>query len=70
MFCAALPEATSVDRFGGKAANLSRVLALGLRVPKTVVVAREALRSFLEQNGLEQHVRRYLDAFGAAGSSE
>ena len=40
-----LSEATSIDRIVGKAKNLARVQAHGVRVPETIVLECEALRS-------------------------
>ena len=63
MFCIRLSDAAPVDRVGGKAANLARVHALGLRVPETVVLERGAFRHALEAYGLEARLRDYMASF-------
>jgi pyruvate,water dikinase len=47
-----LAQADRVSGCGGKAANLARVLRLGLPVPAGVVVTDRAFREFLDANGL------------------
>ena len=62
-FCARLHEAISSKYTGGKGTNLAAVEALGLRVPTTVVVSRQALSAFLSLNDLEAPIREYEGAF-------
>ncbi|MBE0429613.1 MAG: hypothetical protein IBX61_07045 [Thermoleophilia bacterium] len=59
---AALGQA-SVGRAGGKAANLARLIKLGLPTPLAVVLTTEGWFRFLEQSGiagqLEEHVKEF-----------
>lgn len=43
-------------KFGGKAANLARIRGAGYRVPKTIVISRKALRTFLSANQLQASI--------------
>lgn len=63
MFCTPLPATDSVERIGGKAAGASRVPALGVGVPRTVVLESGALRAFLEENALWTRVVEYTNTF-------
>jgi phosphohistidine swiveling domain-containing protein len=65
-FAAPLHAGISPERAGGKATNLAAVEALGLRVPTTVVLSREALSAFLRVNDLESTIREYEGAFEEA----
>ncbi len=58
-----LSVARSINQVGGKARNLARVQALGLRVPETIVLDSVALQCTLETSGLERRVREYLGSF-------
>lgn len=51
-------DATSV---GAKAANLGRLMDLGLSVPGGVAISRNALRLFLKENNLAQRAQRLID---------
>jgi phosphohistidine swiveling domain-containing protein len=59
MFCVRLEEGTDPSQVGGKAYGLLRVQRLGLRVPATMVIVREALRLMISHNGLEQELETY-----------
>ena len=63
MFCTPLSETTSLERIGGKAVGASRVLALGVEVPRTVVLESGALRAFLEANALWTRVVETTNTF-------
>lgn len=63
MFCALLPETASLERIGGKAVGASRVLALGVEVPRTIVLESGALRAFLEANALWTRVVETTNTF-------
>jgi hypothetical protein len=65
-FAAPLYEGISPKHAGGKAAHLAAVEALGLRVPTSVVVSREALSAFLAVNDLEATIREYEGDFERA----
>ncbi len=49
-----LAEAGSIELVGGKAHNLHRMMALGLRVPDGFVLTTRALYGHLEAFGLEE----------------
>ena len=61
VYCATMNE-IDADHVGGKAANLFRLRKLGIRVPKSFVVTRRALRHFLSATGFEDGLKRYLRA--------
>jgi len=61
VWCVDLPAAKNGSQVGGKAANLSGALALGMRVPAGFVVTRHALTHFLEATGLMALVRDFLE---------
>ena len=46
---------------GAKAANLGKVIALGLSVPPGAAISRKALRLFLEENRLAKRAQRLID---------
>ena len=52
-----LDEATLPELVGGKAHNLCRISALGLRVPSGFVVTAHAFESHLEENDLAARIR-------------
>ncbi len=57
-----LQESAESARFGGKAANLQRLLAADFPVPLGVCVTVDAYRDHLRNNGLEDEMRRILAA--------
>ena len=65
----ALSAATSIDQVGGKARNLARVQAHGVRVPETIVLDCAALRCTLKASGLDVRVREYLCSFDSLESN-
>ncbi|MBU3949863.1 MAG: hypothetical protein KJ826_16800 [Proteobacteria bacterium] len=62
-FCKSLNEASTEKCVGGKASNLSKVQAIGMRVPQSFVLLNTALSEFLRYNGLERMIRNYLNSF-------
>lgn len=52
-----------VARCGGKAANLARMMRLGLPVPAGVVVTTAAFEAFLDLGGLREAIAALLDGF-------
>lgn len=65
-FLIPLKEANSPNKHvGGKAANLAKVKAMGLRTPDTVVVSHQALTEFLTVNRLRETISRYIRTFDA-----
>lgn len=63
-YACALTEADRVAGCGGKAAQLARLLGMGLAVPPGFVVTDAALQAFLDHNGL----RQAADNLGGQGS--
>ncbi len=55
-YCSTLQEARAAEH-GNKAAHLAAVARLDVRVPPTCVVARSALRAFIEHNVLADAIR-------------
>ena len=55
-YCYPLSRVGDAAEFGGKAGNLARVARLGYRVPRTVVVNRDALRRFISTNELRESI--------------
>lgn len=56
----ALTRTTTGDQAGAKAANLARLIGLGVPVPPAVVFPRAVLCQFLQDHGLIDSVRSYL----------
>ena len=65
MYCTYLTPDVSVMQVGGKAANLGKAIALGLRVPSAFVVTKDALTFFLEATELKDKVVQLLRYDGA-----
>lgn len=59
-YCYPLSRVEAAAEFGGKAGNLARVARLGYRVPRTIVVNRDALRQFISTNELQQVIEAYF----------
>ncbi len=57
-----------VDRVGGKAAGLARLVALGHAVPAGFVVTTDAHRDWMRAQGVEAQVARLAEADGAYGA--
>ena len=64
MYATLLQPGLSHALVGGKAANLGRAIDLGLSVPTGVVITRDALRLFLEEQGLLESAERLVSASG------
>ena len=52
-----IEDATDERSVGGKAWNLARMLALGVRVPSGFVVTDAAFQEFLDGGGLREKIR-------------
>jgi rifampicin phosphotransferase len=61
-----LRDATPETLVGGKAANLQRAIAHGVRVPDGVVITMQALEEHLHENGLRQRIEAATRAVVAA----
>ena len=64
-----LTEPLPLDRCGGKAWHLRRMLELRLPVPNGLVVTREAFDAFLESNRLRGPIASLLDGIEAGSSA-
>lgn len=62
-FFVPLSHDVDIRQVGGKAKNLSRVQALGVRAPTTLVLQREALRFALLATNLTDRVNDFVDSF-------
>lgn len=54
----------NVVNAGGKAANLSRLMALGLPTPSAVVLSAESWQYFMQEAGIKDALAEYLNRFG------
>jgi pyruvate, water dikinase len=49
------------DEFGGKAANLARLISLGVPVPPGLVIPSSEFRKFLKHNHIDPNMSRYFN---------
>jgi pyruvate,water dikinase len=63
-----LPVALPLERCGGKAWHLRRMLELNLPVPDGFVITSEAFETFLERNALRRPIDALLNAWGATNA--
>jgi pyruvate,water dikinase len=61
MYCVELSPDVRRTQVGAKAANLGKVISLGINVPKAFVVTPKALDFFLQQTGLRNQVYGLLE---------
>lgn len=55
-----IQKATSPTLFGGKASNLSTLAKFDKKIPYTIVLSREALKSFLSENNFTEIISTYI----------
>lgn len=59
--------ARDLEVVGKKCANLGEMTRAGMRVPPGFAIAIEAYYRFMEETGVTEDIRRYLQKFGAEG---
>ena len=69
MHCIELTPEADGSTVGAKAANLAVVMSLGLRVPRSCVVTREAVAVFLDETGLRRQAAAVLAGHGTSDAA-